>query len=182
MSESGRVEKTIYREMVSSVKEVNDKGVKLVRRALVRAKKRWAVENELRLTFPPQPQAFPLRSGPKVSWSHAWRGKTRAPRTYETDQQWRGSQAPCHLRELWSWGRPWRTCDENLHKGWTKAQELLARRHRRVRRGPWYHYRPLGGEGSESPVGTWSCQGDCSCCWIFSVYLVLPICQRRRGE
>jgi hypothetical protein len=40
MSESGRAEKTIYREMVSSVKEVNDKGVKLVRRALVRAKKR----------------------------------------------------------------------------------------------------------------------------------------------
>ena len=40
MSESGMVEKTIYREMVSSVKEVNDKGVKLVRRAFVRAKKR----------------------------------------------------------------------------------------------------------------------------------------------
>ena len=39
MSESGIVEKTIYREMVSSVKEVKVKGVELVRRALVSAKK-----------------------------------------------------------------------------------------------------------------------------------------------
>jgi hypothetical protein len=36
VSEFGRVEKTIYREMVSSVKEVNVKGVKLVRRAFLR--------------------------------------------------------------------------------------------------------------------------------------------------
>ena len=36
VSEFGRVEKTIYREMVSSVKGVNVKGVKLVRRAFLR--------------------------------------------------------------------------------------------------------------------------------------------------
>jgi len=40
MSESGIVEKTIYREMVSSFKEVNVKGVKLVRRSFVREMKR----------------------------------------------------------------------------------------------------------------------------------------------
>jgi hypothetical protein len=36
VSEFGIAEKTIYREMVSSVKEVNVKGVKLVRRAFLR--------------------------------------------------------------------------------------------------------------------------------------------------
>jgi hypothetical protein len=56
VSEFGRVEKTIYREMVSSVKEVNVKGVKLVRRAFVRGMKRSAVQSELRLTRP-QPQS-----------------------------------------------------------------------------------------------------------------------------
>jgi hypothetical protein len=78
VSEFGRVEKTIYREMVSSVKEVNVKGVKLVRRAFVRGMKRSAVQSELRLTRP-QPQSHQHLEAiylpctcPKVSSAHVY--------------------------------------------------------------------------------------------------------------